>query len=220
MLVVSPPASATPVSLARPARPECSRWAGSPCQLRGRATETTAAIGRPAIAAMSLRLTARDLRPTCSGVASGQVKCTPSTSMSTAISVESVSGQDTDAASSPMPTSSRGWGPACRRIQSIKANSPPGRSGDREAGEGCGVGTSRFQGIRSSSILSPRSAQRALDVTGRCPKRVLPSLSTQNFTGLNSRSSRWSSTQSTFSRLTIAHSCSPTRSSPWRMPFE
>ena len=137
VLVVSPPASATPVSLARPARPECSRWAGSPCQLRGRATETTAAIGRPAIAAMSLRLTARDLRPTCSGVASGQVKCTPSTSMSTAISVESVSGQDTDAASSPMPTSSRGWGPACRRIQSIRANSPPGRSGDRGAGEGC-----------------------------------------------------------------------------------
>ena len=91
-------------------------WRGSP-------TATTAAVGRPAIAAMSLRFTAIALRPMARPPASSR-KQLPSRSMSVVTRHGASRVRRTEAVSSPGPMRTRGSGGVCRRIHSMKPNSP------------------------------------------------------------------------------------------------
>src|SRR5438270_12919249 len=94
----------------------------------GSASEMSAYLGTPPMAAMSLRLTASARQPTSSGPQRAQVKCTPSTWMShVATTGPAHCGT---AASSPMPMVTPG--PAAgtsRRSRSIRPNSPSEASG-------------------------------------------------------------------------------------------
>src|SRR5262249_37056711 len=80
-----------------------------------------AATGSPALAAMSLRLTAIALRPTRRGPASASRKQLPSSSMSVVTSVSPLV-RSTTAVSSPGPTGIHGCGWVRPRTQVMKAN--------------------------------------------------------------------------------------------------
>ena len=124
--LVSPPASTTPCSAARARMPSRSpRPIASPC-LRGRATAAKADSGRAAMAARSLRFTARALWPTCRGEHSDpSTKSVPSMSMSTVTTVRRSAGGRSTAASSPGGTSNRGSAGIRARRRDTKSSSIP-----------------------------------------------------------------------------------------------
>ena len=122
---VSPPTMAVSKAAAISCRP---RNSSSPRALppgRGSPTATTAAVGRPAIAAMSLRLTAIALRPMARPPASRR-KQLPSRSISVVTRQGPVPVPRTQAVSSPGPMRTRGSAGVRRRIHSMKSNSPAG----------------------------------------------------------------------------------------------
>ena len=104
-LLVSPPAIATPKRSANGKMPSNNSAANLRPPRRGSATANSAASGRAAMAAKSLRLTARAFRPTRWGDTAVRSKSTPSVSISTVATQSSVNCRI--AASSPGPKSNR-----------------------------------------------------------------------------------------------------------------
>ena len=118
-LLVSPPTRAVSKASARSRRPRYNSSAKARPPCRGSPTLTTAATGLPAMAAISLRLTAIAFRPTSRGPASARRKQLPSSSMSVVTRQGACAARRSTAASSPGPISTRGSAGVRLRSQSM-----------------------------------------------------------------------------------------------------
>ena len=119
---VSPPTISDPVRRASSLIPSYSSstsavWPGR------RATETRPRPGRAPIAARSDRLTARAFQPRSRGEVQSSRKWIPSTSMSVVATTTDPAPGRHAAASSPIPSPSRGWSRRAERA-SMRSNSP------------------------------------------------------------------------------------------------
>ena len=134
-VTTSPPTRPAPTTAASAQSPSASPVIVSTGGVGGAASPTSSAVGTAPIAAMSARLAAAALRPTCSGVDQSNRKCTPATSTSV-VATTRPSDAATTAASSPGPrTVLAGW-TRSRVTCAMSPNSPSPAIVRRSSGKG------------------------------------------------------------------------------------